>query len=168
MAEHIFLQRQQIEPADINEVLDLSAIGQLEWGRDQRSLAFGTNVDYSMGRYLAVARNLLEVRIGFTPSQSLNYLRMKDANEELYYVEDGSDEKLLELARRVLRVGNIALTVPGGRLSGTMAGCDSCERETGHLTLHNIAYGIAGAVLAGSERVECVSCGDTTPITQPV
>lgn len=166
MAEHIFLQRQRIEPADINEVLDLTATGQLEWGRDNRSLAFGTNVDYSMGREVAIARNLLEVRVGFTPSEALNYLRMKDASEELYYVEDGSDEELLALANRVLRVGNIALTVPGGRLSGTMEDCDPCERETGHLTLYDAAHGIAGAVMSGSERVECVSCGDTAPIAQ--
>lgn len=166
MAEHIFLQRQQIEVADINEVLDLSATGQLEWGRDPRSLAFGTNVDYSMGRDVAIARNLLEVRVGFTPSEALNYLRMKDANEELYYVEDGSEEELLALARRVLRVGNIALTVPGGRLSGTMEDCGPCERETGHLALYDAAHGIAGAVMAGSERNECVSCGDTVPIAQ--
>ena len=164
MAEHIFLQRQRIEAADINEVLDLTATGQLEWGRDSQALAFGTNVDYSMGRDCAVKRNLLEVRVGFTPSEALNYLRMKDANEELYYVEDGSDEELLVLARRVLRVGNIALTVPGGRLSGTLEDCGPCERETGHLTLYDAAHGIAGAVMSGSERVECVSCGDTAPI----
>ncbi len=166
MAEHIFLQRQRIEPADINEVLDLTATGQFEWGSDDRALAFGTNVDYSMGRDIAIARNLLEVRVGFTPSKALNYLRMKDASEVLYYVEDGSDEELLALANRVLRVGNIALTVPGGRLSGSLEDCGSCERETGHLSLYNAAHGIAGAVMSGSERIECVSCGDTAPIAQ--
>ncbi|HEX9679017.1 MAG TPA: hypothetical protein VGA08_00130 [Candidatus Saccharimonadales bacterium] len=168
MAEHIFLQRHQIEPADIHEVLDLTAMGQLEWGRDDRALAFGTNVDYSMGREIAIARNLLAVRVGFTPSEALNYLRMKDASEELYYVEDGSDEELLALANRVLKLGNIALTVPGGRLSGTIEDCGSCERETGHLTLYDAAHGIADMVMAGSERVECVSCGDTAPIAQAV
>lgn len=168
MTEHIFLQRQQIEPADIHEVLDLTAMGQLEWGRDYRSLAIGTNVDYSMGRDVAVARNLLEVRVGFTPSDALNYLRMKDASEEFYYVEDGSDNELLALANRVLRIGNVALTVPGGRISGNMENCVTCERETGHLTFYNAIHGIAGAIMAGSERVECVTCGDTAPIEQPV
>lgn len=168
MAEHIFLQRQQIEPADIHEVLDLTAVGQLEWGRAERVLAFGTNVDYSMGREIAVARNLLEVRVGLTPREDLNYLRMKDAREQLYYVEDGSDEELLTLANRVLRIGNIALTVPGGRLSGTMEDCGTCERQTGHLALYNAVHGIAGAVLGGSERIECVGCGDEAPIEQPV
>jgi len=167
MAEHIFLQRQQIEPADIHEVLDLTATGQLEWGRSVGLLAFGTHVDYSMGRKVAIARNLLEVRVGFTPSEALNYLRMKDANDELYYVEEGSNEELLVLATRVLKVGRIALTVPGGRLSGTLEDCGTCERQTGHLALYNAVHGIAGAVLGGSERVECVGCGDTALVKRP-
>ncbi len=159
MAEHIFLQRQQIEPADINEVLDLTATGQLEWGRDEMWLAFGTNVDYSMGREVAMARNMLEVRVGYTPYNELHYLRMKDATEQLYYVEDGSEEKLLVLAKRVLNIGRVALTVPGGRLSGTMDDCDRCQRQTGHIELYSAVHGIPGTVMSGSERVECVCCG---------
>ena len=164
MAEHVFLQQQRIEAADINEVLDLTATGELEWGRDHRALALGTNVDYSKGREVAIARNLLEVRVGFTPSDALNYLRMKDASEELYYVEDGSDEELLSLANRVLRVANVCMTVPGGRLSGSIEDCGKCERQTGHIALYNAVHGIAGAVMAGSARFECVSCGDAAPI----
>ena len=168
MAEHIFLQERRIEAADINEVLDLTATGDLEWGRDHRALALGTDVDYSMGREVAIARNLLEVRVGFTPSDSLNYLRMKDAGEEFYYVEEGSEQELLGLANRVLKVANVCMTVVGGRLSGTMQDCGVCERQTGHLALYRAAHGIAGAVMAGSERLECVSCGDTAPIVQTV
>ena len=168
MAEHIFLQRQRIEPADIDEVLDLSAIGKLEWGRDHSALALGTNVDYSMGRDVAIARNLLEVRVGFTTTETLNYLRMKDVNEDLYYVKEGSDQELLSLASRVLKIANVCMTVPEGRLSGSMEDCGACERQTGHLALYNAVHGISGAVLAGSERLECVSCGYTSPIAQQV
>ncbi len=168
MAEHVFLQERRIETADINEVLDLTATGELEWGRDYRALALGTDVGHSMGSEVAIARNLLEVRVGFTPSDALNYLRMKDANEELYYVEEGSEQELLSLANRVLRIANVCMTVTGGRLSGTMEDCGTCERQTGHLALYNSVHGIAGAVMAGSERIECVSCGDTAPIAQAV
>jgi hypothetical protein len=167
MSEHVFLQSGQIEVADINEVLDLAAVGWLEWGSDSRSLAFGSNVDYSMGNDVAVSKNLLEVRVGYTPSDALNYLRMKDANQELYYVEDGSDEELLSLAGRVLRVAQVAMTVYGGRLSGTIQDCGDCERPTGHISLYDAPYGIAGAKMAGSERIECVSCGETVRIELP-
>jgi len=112
MAEHVFLQRKQIEPADIHEVLDLTSTGQLEWYSDEGFLALTTNVDYSMGRDVAIARNLLEVRVGFTPGEALNYLRMMDAKQEFYYVEEGNDEELLVLANSVLTIGNVALTVP--------------------------------------------------------
>ena len=170
MAEHIFLQRKQIEPADIHEVLDLTVSGQLEWYRSYTALAIGTNVNYSMGSEVGIARNLLEVRVGHNPGETLklNYLRMTDASRELYYVDEESDDGLIVLANRVLRIGNIALTVPGGRLSGTLEECESCERETGHLALYDSPYGLSGAMMAGSARTECASCGVSVRIEQEV
>ncbi len=154
--------------ADIHEVLDLTATGQLEWYSYAGILALTTNVDRSMGRDVAIARNLLEVRVGFKPDEAFNYLRMMDAKQEFYYVEKGSDEELLVLADRVLRIGNVALTAPDGRLSGTIEDCNTCERQTGHLTLYAAVHGVRGTVLSGSEKVECVSCGDTAPVERPV
>ena len=49
MAEHVFLQEQKVEVADINEILDLTAVGQLEWGRSRGYTAIGSSVDYSLG-----------------------------------------------------------------------------------------------------------------------
>ena len=172
MAEHIFLQRQRIEKPDLTEVLDLSATGTLEWGWAGRGwAAFGTNVDYSMGREIAVDRNLLEVRVGFKPlveGTELNYVRMKDAKKKVYYVDEVSEESLLSLANRILRIGELALTIPGGRLSGKMENCTDCAKQTGHIALYNAVHGIAGAVLSGSERTECVGCGSTIPIKESV
>ena len=166
MAEHVFLQEQQVVRADINEILDLSAVGKLEWGNDHRFAAIGSNVGYSMGDEIAVTRNLLEVRVGYNPDKhnSLNYLRLQDRDRQFHYIEDGSDEGLLGLATRLLRIGEIAVRTSNGRLSGTLENCGDCGRETGHIRLYDAPHGLAGAIMAGSARVECVSCASTTKL----
>lgn len=160
MTNHIFLQEQRVEAADLHAVLDLSATGQLEWGPVPGLAVMGTNVDYSLGRETAMRRNLLEVRVSFIPDgiTSLNYLLMKDAAKQSFEVDSKSEEELVLLATRVLKVGELALRIPGGRLSGTMEDCGNCERPTGHLSVYTAVHGIRGAVLAGSERHGCVAC----------
>jgi hypothetical protein len=164
--EHVFLQRQSIEEADLNEILALSATGQLEWGSSQRMAAIGTNVGYSMGAEYALHHNLIEVRAGYTPHEdnAFNYLRLSDFTNNRYYVEHDTDDSLMPLAKKVLKLGMLAVTTETGRLSGTIEHCESCRQDTGHVRLYDAAHGIPGAVMTGSERCECVSCGHASRI----
>jgi hypothetical protein len=164
--EHIFLQQQRIEEADLTEILAMSAVGQLEWGNAGRAAAVGTTVDYSMGGEYALHHNLIEVRAGYTPREenAFNYLRLSDFANNQYYVEHDTDDPLMPLAKRVLILGMIAVTTRRGRLSGTIEPCESCRQDTGHIRLYDAAHGIPGAVMSGSERCECVNCGLTSRI----
>ncbi|HUY53410.1 MAG TPA: hypothetical protein VMV24_02440 [Candidatus Dormibacteraeota bacterium] len=160
MSEHIFLQRHQIEPADIYEVLDMTATGQLEWGRSYTTPEIGVDVDYSMGSEVAINRNLLEVKVGHNPDKTFNHLRMTDANLGFYYIDNEMDDELIVLAKRVLQIGNTALTIANGKLSGTIKECGTCERPTGHWALKDASYRFSETMMTGSDRKECVVCGN--------
>src|SRR4051812_8918049 len=126
MKERIFLQDGRIEEADLHEILALSAVGELEWGwAGGGAAAVGSNVEYSVGAEYALHHNLIEVRAGFMPSldNAFNYLRMHDFHNRLHYVEHDTDDPLMPLAKKVLRVGMLAVTAERGRMSGTMQYC---------------------------------------------
>lgn len=38
--------------------------------------------------------------------------------------------------------------------------CNICKKETEHSHLHDSAHGIEGTHMAGSERYQCVECGN--------
>jgi hypothetical protein len=164
MTEHVFMTSGRVEELDLTEILNLTAIGKLEWGRDRNgAAAVGTNVDYSMGAGISITRNLLEVRAGYVPDErrSFNYLRLTSMTGDKHYIDDFPNEPLSPLGNRVLRIALIAVSARNGRLSGEMQSCHQCGRPTGHLELYYAAHGIPGAIMGGSERVECVSCGPT-------
>ncbi len=171
MIDHEFLQGGQIHEADLREVLDLTAVGDLEWGRVEGYTALGTNVGRVLGWEVAEEANLVDVRAGFNPPESnpasFNYVRLTDRDGRQYYVAEDENPELIPVAQRVLDLGLIAVTVPGGRLSGRIEACASGEhddRESGHITVYNAPHGIAGAVMGGSERHICVQCSHTTPV----
>ena len=158
------MERGRIEEPDLTEILDLTAIGKLEWGHDRSgAAAIGTNVDYSMGAGISITRNLLEVRAGYVPDEwrAFSYLRLTSMTSDRYYLDNFPNEPLSPLGSRVLRAALIAVNTRNGRLSGEMQSCHHCGRPTGHLELYDAAHGIPEAVMSGSERVECVTCGPT-------
>ena len=109
MIEHRFLQGGEVHETDLRQVLDLSAIGVLEWGHDGDAAAIGSNVAYSTDQATAEAANLLEVRVGYIPptpvATAFNYLRLTGADGEQHYVADDSNPGLIPVAQRVMRLG---------------------------------------------------------------
>lgn len=45
--------------------------------------------------------------------------------------------------------------------------CQKCGQETSHFHLHDIAHGLIGTHMAGSERFECHLCGHKTYASDP-
>lgn len=43
-----------------------------------------------------------------------------------------------------------------------VAHCEKCGERTNHHHVHDLAHGLAGTHMAGSERFTCVQCGTTT------
>lgn len=161
MSEHVFLREKAIKQEDIQEAIDQTAIGMFEWGEATRYAAIGTSVSYSAGPEFSLHRNLLEVRVGFNPNNdnSFHYLRFTDFNGDRYYVDHEENQELIDEANRLYRIAKIAINTTKGRLSAEIKACEACCDLTPHLNLLNSPYGIPGAVMAGSERCECVRCG---------
>ena len=164
--EHEFVRSGAIDEADLKQILNWTADGTLEWGQAHNISAIGSNVGYSTTQELATKFNLKEIQIGYHPDTKVShYLRLTDSSGERHYVEEGSMPELLSLARRAFIIGKIAVSTERGRLTGETKECDGCVQQTVHIKLCDAPYGIEGAIMANSERIECAICGKSSPIS---
>lgn len=170
MIDHVFLESGHIQEVDLAEILDLTAVGDLEWGRAGGSAAaIGTDVGRIVGQEVAERVNLTEIRAGYIPPESnpgrLNYVRLTDGEGTRHYIAEDVNVELLEVAQRVLDLGLLAVHTQSGRLSGEIRQCVSRthdDRLSGHIQVHDLVHGILGTVMSGTERHICVQCCETT------
>lgn len=155
MRKHCFLSEREISTHDIEVLIALTREGTIAWIKSDVPRAYRGVSDESVGR------NISDLRIGYRPHGEWTYLRLRDDSGSFHYVERGSPEKALRLARKLYQIVRKAVRL-GGSLAGgndkRMFFCNICEKETAHTHLYDAAHGIPGLYMAGSERYVCVEC----------
>ena len=167
-----FTDSPEVQPEHLRWVIDHTASGELEWGMDPHGWsAVGTNVARRMGDSVVYEQNISDVRIGFEQPRypwiwGFNYLTIFDASQGVH-LEEGArvQPEVLYLAERTLLVASLAVRTEDGTLNGETRDCTSCQESTPHLDLCSAPYGMRGALMAGSERCECLYCGASTEAT---
>jgi hypothetical protein len=107
-------------------------------------------------------------RIGYNGETSrLTYVRLDNGHFRAY-ADDASTEEILAIAQELYQLTRKAVRL-GGRLASEqdeVRRCEQCGADTPHRALVDRPYGLAGAVMGGSERLTCTICEHSTPLSQ--
>ncbi len=168
MPPHTFLAEDDVSLHDVIRLIQLTSAGLLRWKPQEGYAAYeGFSIfqeanDTREASEAAIGANLRGMRFGFVPSTGQwHYLRLTSHVGQQFYVEEGSPPEIMEsvqnLYELVVRAQRFA-----GRIGGPIEHCERCGRDTPHAYLVDLAHGIAGAIMGGSERKVCTVCEHVT------
>lgn len=171
--KHRFLADDQVSGEDIRQLIELTNDGCLRWQPSDNSYAYNAfpmtqraadDAQVSAG---TIGENLRGIRLGYDPrTREWHYLRLTSHGGNRYYVDEESGDELVDLVSQLH-----LLVLRAERLGGTIKSdqdklhfCEQCGKETPHKHLIDSPHGIAGAIMAGSERLTCTACERSTSI----
>lgn len=163
---YTFLGKGRISSKDIKRLVKLSDEGILLWQPANTGCAYYAepSCEGELSQVVVAEQlgaNLRGIRLGLDQiTGQWSYLRLTDHSQSNYYVDTDSPDKLIKQALRLYDKAQKAVRL-GGTLKSdrdTMMFCGQCQKETPHRHLIDTPYGLAGAMMSGSERYACVIC----------
>lgn len=169
---YTFFEKGDISPKDLERLIELTDNGVLKWRASNTAYSLigepvsreGLNSQQASAK--TVGANLRGIYLSYTPStHKWHFLRLTNDGGARHYVEEGAPAELMELTDRLYEQARKAVRL-GGLLASendVILACRECSAETPHRHLVDRPYGLAGAVMAGSERLTCIVCENSVP-----
>ncbi len=164
---HTFLQGDTITIVDITFLIEKTRSGELHWEPNDRISRFEgfpfTEEGYPV--WTNLAENICGILLGFNPRDSQwHYLRIENSAGQYFYVDRGESGSLHELVEQLYQGVQKAMRFGGDFANTQIHMCSRCKCATPHKMLCNRPHGLAGAIMAGSERNVCVVCEKSTSL----
>lgn len=173
MPTYTFMATGEISLADIQRIVELTEAGSLRWSEASSALAYLAMpasleaANRLEAREQILGANLRGTRLGHTPASDWHYLRLTADSGTQYYVDRDSAADLIAAVDLLDRTVMRAISYGGTLASAhdTPSHCEVCQADTPHRALCDRPHGLAGAIMAGSERLVCLRCSHSTPLS---